>query len=192
MNENSFENKPEQREQIKVEVKVATQDDWETYRNIRADALKNDPGAFDSKLGQDKLALGPDDLLRDDKFFVLAKVDSSPTGVKGMAGAVKEKEGVWRLVAVYTRSDFRGQGISTKVITEVLSEISYRNPDLKEVKVTLNVRNNKAQESAIGLYKKLGFSKESFSVLKTPAPVELEKFGVGSFVMVKTLNPINR
>ncbi len=145
-----------------IKIEVAKSEDWEVYRNIRIEALTKNPEAFGSTLAE---ALSkPDEywqsrLAREDLFIVLARADNSLEGAKSITGA-RIEEGVWKIIAVYTRPEFRRQGLAEKVLREVLNEIKRRGGS----KVTLNVTARTEQEAARAVYKKLGFKEVEMCV----------------------------
>lgn len=155
MEESPFRKK----ERIPFTVEVAKPEDWRAYRDIRIEALTKNPEAFGATLED---ALKRKDLgwkfdLSDSnrRFYVLAKSGSGISAAKSVAGAFeKEYEKSWHIIGVYTREEFRGQGLSRKVIEKILAEAKNKGG----IKATLNVTENIEQEPARKLYADLGFS----------------------------------
>ncbi|MBI5139523.1 GNAT family N-acetyltransferase [Candidatus Nomurabacteria bacterium] len=157
MNEDPFQNKKPGQEQLEVRVEVAKPEDLEAYKNIRIESVTLNPEAFGLTLER-ALSKTDDDwraeLSGDKKFFVLAVSGTDVKNAKSIAGAFKGlEEGVWRVIAVYTKPEFRKRGISERVLSKVLEEISKRGG----LKAVLTVTDRPEQEAARALYKKLGF-----------------------------------
>jgi len=143
-------------ESLRVSIEIAQMSDWEAFRDIRLDSLAVNPEAFRTKL-ENAIERTPEqwqaDLSSDKIFYVLAKANSALNRAESVAGAVKEKEGIWLLVSVYTRPNYRKKGISEKVLSKTLEEIKNRGG----TKATLFVHQGQKQDAARNLYKKLGF-----------------------------------
>jgi GNAT superfamily N-acetyltransferase len=152
MIEDPFKNQ----ESATIKIEIATAKDWERYKDIRLEALTVNPEAFGSTLESTSKRTTEEwqlSLSRKDVFMVLASINESLKGAKSIAGARITEDG-WLLIAVYTRPDSRGQGLSEKVLNTVLEEVKRRGGD----KVSLYVTRKPEQESARKLYKKIGFS----------------------------------
>ena len=170
-NEQLNDSKKENREYLKVEPKIITEENWRKFKEIRLDAFKNDPEAFRSKkiaktLYERELEKTEqewqDDLSDiENEFFVGAENPINKEEIISIAGAVKGE--TWRLIFVYTKKDFREKGVSKQVVGKVLKELKE-----KEVKkIYLYVRKAPKQEKAVKFYKELGFKTlDSISALK--------------------------
>ena len=138
-------------EKMQIPVSIARPEDWPVVKNIMLEAMKEEPEAIGSPYEEwSKL---PDtrwqkDLTNERKFFVIAKEEEKPIGI---AAATQENRNDWNLYSVYMNDKFRGKGISTKILKEVLDEISKRHGE------TINLSVGVRQEEAVGLYKKFGF-----------------------------------
>ncbi len=149
----------EDKEQEPVRMFLAGPDDWEIYKDIRIDALENNPEAFGAILDRLRTKSEQDlreDLIRDYQFYILAKSSTNQKQAQAIAGAYKKELGNgWQVIAVYTRPEFRRLGMSEKIIQEVLREIKKRGG----THVSLNVTNMPEQAPARQLYEKLGFQR---------------------------------
>ena len=137
---------------------IVKEEYWEKYKNIRLDAVKDDPEAFSSSLEKELKKTEQEwrkDLSNtDDKFFVTIDDVANNKEAVSMAGAIKAKEGMWRLISVYTKKDFRRNGFSKEIIEKILEEIK-NEKNGKEVYLFVN--KSEKQDNAIKLYEKLGF-----------------------------------
>ena len=154
MSENPFKNK---QEKLDIEIELAKPEDLEAYRTIWMDALEKNPEAFQSRLEVTRKKVEADwktDLENSKRILVFAKAGSSQECIKSIASAVDQSAGVWLISRVYTRPEFRRQGLSEKVLKRVLEEVKKRGG----VKAKLTVRNGPNQEAARYVYReKLGF-----------------------------------
>ena len=137
---------------MKIEIKTLTADDWEKYRNIRLECLKNDPTAFGSSYEESKDI--SEDIWRkriDNVIFALA--GDIPVGmiVVIFQTRIKTKH-VAEIHGFYVSTKARGQGIGSQLMEAALKKIKM-NSDIKKVKLEVN----SAQDSAVRLYQKFGF-----------------------------------
>jgi len=160
MNENIFKNKQERF----AEIKIATVEDVQYYKNIRIEAIETDPDAFDlspEKVTEEKNRSDKEwkgDLADKNQFTVLLKYNGD---AKGMAKGINRGKGFWALRAVYVTPDFRksvtGSSVAEEMVQEVLNEIKKRKGKI----VRLGVRIGR--DSAVKIYEKLGFRELSES-----------------------------
>ena len=156
--EQSFVSSQEKNKFLFTKPEIIREEDWEKYKNIRLDAVKNDPEAFSSSLEKELKKTEQEwrkDLSdTDNKFFVTIDNIANNKEAVSMAGAIKVEESMWRVLSVYTKVDFRKKGFSEEIIKKILEEIK----NIKNGKeVYLFVNKSEKQESAIKLYEKLGF-----------------------------------
>lgn len=132
-------------------------EDWRSIKELRLESLKNEPQAFwisyqeeamqTDEAWQEKINLtlgeGPKEIL------VLAKDGEN---LIGMAGASADDENNWKIKNVYIKPEYRGKGISTKILQETIEKINSRR-DVKLIQLKVNTK----QEPAIRLYQKCGF-----------------------------------
>jgi len=133
---------------------------WEEYKNLRLEALKNEPTAFAASY-EEKASKEDEYWQNQLKKFQEAQEDSmwfaeADGKLVGMAGWYRNNTEKLRhtatIYAIYTNPEFRGKGIAGRLITSVLNELESK-PEI--VKIDLNV--NTKNEAAANLYKKLGF-----------------------------------
>ncbi len=160
-------------EQQPIEIEVGELSDWQAYRDIRTEAVTKNPEAYGATL--EKISARKDkewqgDLLEKERFYVFAKKDGSLTGAVSMAGSFKAEKKVWRVIAVYTRPEFRGKGLSEKVIRKILEEIKKRGG----TRATLNVTLRTEQDPARAMYAKLGFKEVGTSLDKGEVISDME------------------
>ena len=140
-----------------IEIRLFTMNDLRTLRALRLEALKNDPQAFGSNYEREAGRTDEEWIERYKKteggnpssVFVMAMHGGWAVG---MAGAYHREDGHWDVVAVYVTPEFRGQGISRKVIERVIQDVNATG-NAKPIEVTVNVN----QKAAVGLYQTLGF-----------------------------------
>ncbi len=130
--------------------------EWEQYKDIRLEALREDGEAFGDSYGE---SLQFNDSHWQEEFenprsLMLVARD----GVKtvALAAAYQEEGEKMRHIAyvwgVYVKKAYRGKGIGKKILVELIEEIK----TFKGIeKIDLNV--NTSQLSAVWLYEKLGF-----------------------------------
>jgi ribosomal protein S18 acetylase RimI-like enzyme len=137
-------------------VKRIISSDWQEYKKIRLEALKNEPQAFGSSYAkenerteiewQNKLAKSED--LNGTSFFYAV----SKSGLfVAVGGAYQDNNKQWNIVAIYTKKEVRGQGLGQRVFKSIINELKAR----KIKKAYLRV--NTLQVAAQALYEKNGF-----------------------------------
>lgn len=133
---------------------------WEEYKNLRLEALKNEPTAFaasyeekaskEDEYWQNQLKKFQD---ADEDSMWFAEVSDKLVGLTGWYRSNTEKlRHSASVYAVYVNPKYRGKGIAKELIKKVLEEVESK-PEI--VKIDLNV--NTKNEAATNLYKKLGF-----------------------------------
>jgi len=141
------------------EIKQFLEKDWKIYKKIRLESLESDPQAFGSNLARElafkdekwKSRLKP--FSKDSKSITLGVFEKSTNVCIGTIGSYSPSEGVVMIVGVYISPKYRGKGLSTLMLKELLKIIA----DKKEfTKVELSV--NIDQVSAVSLYKNCGFN----------------------------------
>jgi predicted GNAT family acetyltransferase len=139
---------------------------WSEYRDLRLRALQEDAEAFSSAYAKElqrpeqfwKTRLA--DAERGERSWLLfARQDNR---LVGMIGAFTEGDSTETatIVSVYVPREQRGNGISTRLLEEMLRVLSAV-PNLKKARLDVNV----SQMAAIRLYKRFGFRESG----KTPA-----------------------
>jgi len=136
---------------------------WQDYRKLRLKALQTDPLAFFGSYEIEKAkpakfwqkGLG-DSLKEKPIVWLFAKSASGkPMGMIGVLFSQRPKtKHVAHIISLYVKENYRGNGIGKKLIEAILEKIKTHR-DVRKVKVTAI----SSQETAIGLYKSLGFKK---------------------------------
>lgn len=133
-------------------------DQWKEYRELRLRALKEDPEAFSSAYA--------DSLNQPEEFWKGRLADAAQAQrswllfarqserLTGMIGAFLEDDSqdTATIVSVYVVREARGQGISSRLMQEILQVLSSV-PALKKAQLRVNI----TQLPAIQLYRRFGF-----------------------------------
>ncbi len=130
--------------------------EWKEVRTLRLHALKNEPQAFKNSFEEELLfteSYWKEKIINSsrynpDEFFYIAKHVHE---LIGMAG-VKKEGGVWKIHSVYVSSGYRGKGVGTALMMQILSRLEERGAT--EIELTVN----SMQKSALHMYQKLGFT----------------------------------
>jgi len=141
-----------------VEIIQVPVEGWQLYRELRLRALKEDPEAFSSSYA-DGLNQ-PEELWRkrltdaavgEHSWLLFARQDDK---LVGMIGAFLEDPSTdtATVVSVYVPKEARRQGISARLMQEMLRLLS-RAPGLRKAKLAVN----ETQLGAIQLYRRFGF-----------------------------------
>jgi len=141
---------------MKYIVKKLDKNDWKNYRDIRLEALKEEPDAFGGSYNEYK---EKDDLYWIDKtslsgekagksFLCAVLVDNNFVSI---GGAYQDENNEWNIIAIYTKKEFRGIGAGSLLFNKILEEL--KNRKVKKVFLRVNVK----RVPAISLYKKFGF-----------------------------------
>lgn len=128
--------------------------DWETYKMIQLEALKQEPQAFGSSYGiwvkatDEKWQERP---RNPDSIIFVAKDGESNVGLIGthFDGTIAE---VW---GMYVHKNYRGQGVGKLLMQNLLDAIRSNPRHVKKISLMVNPQ----QESAVRLYKLVGFNK---------------------------------
>jgi ribosomal protein S18 acetylase RimI-like enzyme len=134
-----------------MQIKIAQPPDWQEYKEIRLESLKESPQAFGGTFANESSQTDDqwkERITDNRRFFVLAQEGGATIGI---TGAKKVGDTDWTIVAVYLTPESRGKGYSKQLLSSVLQELKSRGAKL----VTLTV--NTEQKSAIKLYQGLGF-----------------------------------
>ena len=100
-------------------VRRATEDDWPQLRDVRLAALTDSPEAFGSTLDREQ-AYGADDWrnwLRSSAVFI-SFVETAPVAIA--AGLDGDTAGESQLVAMWVHPGYRGRGIGSRLVTQVV------------------------------------------------------------------------
>ncbi len=133
-------------------IKQLTAQDWKIWKELRLEALKNSPESFGSSYEEE--VIWPDldfqnSLIKSDIFGVF--VDNSLVSCAGFyslnSAKTKYRGVIW---GIYTRPEYRGQGIASALIQTIISHAKSHVTQLHLTCVTSNL-------GAIALYQKHGF-----------------------------------
>lgn len=130
-------------------------DEWESYRDLRLDSLTSDPQAFAAPL--EKYSNLDENGWKERIKKCLSKnnamfIANSPDGPIGMMGYYPEGKDTVNIYGVYVKKEFRGQGVSDKIMESILNSLD-NNEEIKYIKLTVN----KEQKRAVDFYKRFGF-----------------------------------
>jgi ribosomal protein S18 acetylase RimI-like enzyme len=131
-------------------------EDWEKFRDLRLEALKEDSAAFGESY-EERLGMSDEEvqirIKKENNLILIANEKGNPIGMIGVNFEEGEKVShiayVW---GMYVNKDYRNQGIGKKLFGAMLAEIQ-KNEKIK--KINLNV--NTQQTSAVKLYESFGF-----------------------------------
>lgn len=128
-------------------------DSWQVYRELRLEALQNDPQAFGGSY-EEEINLTPTNWQNRLKSMWFAWTDNQ---IIGMIGLVQNKEmGIKHyafLVSLWVKPAYRRQGIGALLIKHVQKDA----PTKQLRKILLHV--TKTQPGALRLYEPVGFKK---------------------------------
>lgn len=159
MNENSFENKKSIEQGPLVSIDIATEKDWEYYRDLKLKFIANEEdknmlGITEVKIVEWKensenpdfwkKEIKPDNL----KFVLLAFEEPEDGQVKEKREALgtisaksTSEKGVWYIYSSYVRSDIRRKGLGEAILATCLDEIELRGGD--RASMLVNIENEK-------------------------------------------------
>jgi ribosomal protein S18 acetylase RimI-like enzyme len=132
---------------------------WKDCRELRLEALKNDPLAFGSSYEEEKSISEDEWKTRiNNALFVL--LNDKPVGmiVYILNPNIKTAHNA-EIFSFYVRKAYRGQGLGNMLIETAIEEIR-KNATILKIKVKVNPE----QKAAVILYEKLGF--ERVGILK--------------------------
>ena len=129
------------------------EDDWQLWRRVRLDALREAPAAFGSTLA---VWAGAGDLeerwrarLRDVAYNVVAEQDGRPVGQ--VSGTAPDASMTVELISLWVAPEVRGAGVGDLLVGDVVRWAQEQGSRA----VTLSVKT--ANRVAIGLYERAGF-----------------------------------
>jgi len=135
-----------------IEITKLSPDKWKDYRDLRLEALQNEPIAFGASY-EEELTLTKEIWQRriGDAFFALK--DDKPIGmvVIILSDKIKTKH-IAHIFAMYVKEEYRNQGIGSKLIARAI-EYAEESKDIRKIKISVNPE----QSYATKLYKKYGF-----------------------------------
>jgi ribosomal protein S18 acetylase RimI-like enzyme len=140
---------------INNEVKIieATPENWELYKDIRLEGLREDPQAFGSPLEKEGSFTREKWLKRvSNPFSYIAVSNDRSVGTIGAYMTEENEKKVAHIVGVFVSKEGRGKGVGSMLLEAVLRK-------LKEDKTidVIDLTVNEDQTAAVGLYGKFGF-----------------------------------
>lgn len=144
-------------EQDRVEIVRLPPEQWRAYKDLRLEALKNEPQAFGSSYAGSLNIPDADwrtrleNAARGKGHWLLFAREKD--ALVGMIGAfIEDAPGIAMIVSVYVAKAARGRGISKKLMTAILAELT-RSQSVETARLTVN----KDQFAAVALYRGFGF-----------------------------------
>ena len=135
-----------------VEIRKLPDDRWKDYRDLRLEALKNDPSAFGSSLEEEEM-LTEDEWKRRIQNGLFAVSEETLIGMIVYAFNRRTKtRHIAEIFGVYVSAGHRGDGFGTRMLEHALLQIR-KNGRVVKVKLAVNPE----QRVAVKLYKKAGF-----------------------------------
>jgi GNAT superfamily N-acetyltransferase len=136
-----------------VLVREVVAGDWEAFRDIRLEALRDTPEAFGSTHQREVAFVEADwqrRIARPGNFLGYLP-EASATEPVGLVGALEEDPGIFELVSMYVRPPARGRGVGEALIATVVDWAAARNA--KSVHLWVTETNKPARL----LYERSGF-----------------------------------
>lgn len=143
-----------------IQIIKLPQERWQEYKKLRLEALVSEPTAFGSTPEEENVKTNQDwqnDLKKfqesKNRFCYFVEINGK---LAGMAGAYRESHlklsHIVVLFGIYLAIEYRGKGISKKLLKTLLDDLKAR-PDV----IKLNLDVTTIQKPAINLYKSFGF-----------------------------------
>lgn len=135
-----------------MEIKILAEDDWELFRDIRLEALKNSPINFGSSYDQE--AIYDETQFRqilNDNYIFGAFIEGKIIASAAIASNTKPRRiHIGEIWAVYTKPDYRNQSVSQRLLSRL---IEFAKNHFMQLKLSVNTENSYALQA----YKKVGF-----------------------------------
>lgn len=137
-----------------ITISRITADRWQDYRELRLEALKNEPVAFSSSYKEEQQINEAGWRARIENALFAMENDK----LVGMAGFIRgyhlKTNHVAEIFGVYVRPAYRDKSIGKQLIAAVIEEI--KNVDgIKKIRIGVNP----TQKAAEHIYRKFGFKK---------------------------------
>lgn len=140
-----------------IRIEKLQPDEWQLYKQLRLEALLNEPAAFSSTYAE--TSQRPDahwqqrllEAQAGEKGWLLFARENGC--LVGMIGAMHEPESdAVDIISVYVAREKRGQGVGAALMAAILAEVRSKNAFQK---AALSV--NADQAAAVALYRRFGF-----------------------------------
>lgn len=159
------------------EIKILTPANWELYKSVRLNSLRDTPDSFGSTYDQEITLSDAEWQSRLDLKFrdidalpLVAELDGQPIGVAW--GLIHKPDlRIAHIYQMWVSPELRGKGIAKSVLREIEAWAISRGCDLMALAVTTS------NEAAVNLYKTFGFINAG----------QLEELIIGSELMVQPM-----
>lgn len=139
-------------DEIRIDSLSASQ--WEIYRDIRLEGLKNDPEAFASSY-EEEAEFGEDVWIRRIPNAIFAFSGNNVVGVISCTSSNRMKvRHTYDINGFYVRKEYRNRGVGMMLLEGAISFIR-ENPQIRKINLSVS----STQSQAISLYLKMGFVK---------------------------------
>jgi ribosomal protein S18 acetylase RimI-like enzyme len=135
-----------------IEIKNLSADKWRDFKELRLEALQNDPLAFGSSY-QEEIAFPEEEWKRRISNTLFAILNDKPVGmiVYIINTKIKSRH-IAEIFGVYVKNEFRNQKVGKKLVENALKLIQ-QNRNVTKVKLIVS----SSQNAAIILYESFGF-----------------------------------
>lgn len=162
--------------QSSIEIRELKPGEWKIYRDIRLEALKNEPLAFISaysdvlKRTEESWRDGLIRTTNPNSFILFAFKNSKAVGLMGTYQKDDDNHlGIINMFTVYVRPKYRGTGVTQELMTKIIKESS-QIPGIKKIRLAVHYD----QISAQRFYKSVGFKKYGEDPSRNRYLMELE------------------
>lgn len=142
---------------VNIQIIQPSLNDWEKVKNLRLEALQNDPQAFGSSYEIESVRTSKEwqekvqPTLGESPEEILLFAESEGMSV-GMLGAYLKDETTWFLKATYVKPEYRGTGVADLLMKKILLLIAQRKEG-KKIELFVNAE----QPPAVRFYERNGF-----------------------------------
>ncbi|MEO6509175.1 MAG: GNAT family N-acetyltransferase [Patescibacteria group bacterium] len=150
-----------------ITIQQLQSDEWKIFKNVRLEALKQNPGVFKEKYEEASTyhdSYWEEKLSAPHRIFLVARDREKYIGLAGAAPSNRE-ENMAIIMRVSVDKEHRGKGIGKMLMKELLSKITVM-PEVKTLKLWVE----KDNIPAYNLYKGLGFEiigEETYNDMET-------------------------
>jgi len=147
---------------MKIIISKLNLNEWEKYKKIRLEALKNEPSSFGMSY-EEELKLSDDQWKEklqkyNDENYSIMLFAKDKANLVGMIGAywvdIEKVKHIGNIFGVYVNPKYRGKGIGKLLMKEILKKLD-KMPLIKKIKLGVVTQ----QIPALRLYEKYGFNK---------------------------------